>query len=349
MEISVPTLLRIKPGALAKLGKYLSSAGFKILALCWADGMKAILGEQVARALDVGGLRVAVEREVRVNDVEAVVPDMLALPEKLDAIVAVGGGKAIDYCKYLGYLRQTPVVSVPTSIAHDGMASPTASLTAAGKRRSFKARIPYGVVMDTEVIARSPRKFSISGIGDIISKYTAIRDWKLAFHAKGEPVNDFAVLVSMQSVDNLAHHPSQNLDDAGFLQLVCGSLVMSGVAMEISGSSRPASGSEHLISHAYDALCSTPALHGIQVGVAAYAIGWLQENHHLATIRGVLESTGFLDYVRANPLSRKCFVEAVRQAPAVRPGRYTILSKEGEIDRLVRFVETDRFLAEMLV
>jgi glycerol-1-phosphate dehydrogenase [NAD(P)+] len=348
MEIRIPTLLRIKPGAIHKVGRYLHDSGFRVVALRWGEGIRGLVGERVIASLDAAGVRIAEEHESQGNDVEDVIPGMLAMPPRLDAIVAVGGGKVIDYCKYLAFLRQIPMVSVPTSVANDGMASPMASLMALGRRRSFKARIPYGVVIDTDVIARAPRRLSLSGIGDLISKYTAVRDWKLAYHAAGEPVNDFAVLVAMQSANSVANHPRKDLDDPAFLELVCGSLVMSGVAMEISGSSRPASGSEHLISHAYDALCPTPTLHGLQVGVAAYAVAWLQQSPYLPTMARALEKCGFFDYMRENPLSRPHFIEAIRQALTVKPGYYTVLSRPGEIERLVEHVQTDPLLIEMV-
>jgi len=347
MEIRIPTLLRIKPGALQKIGKYLRSAGFRRIALCWGEGMRPLLSERVSASLDTAEIQISVEREIRSNEIEGVVADLLALPDRLDAVVAIGGGKVIDYCKYLAFLRQLPVLSVPTSIAHDGMASPTASLMAGGRRRTFKARIPYGVVMDTEVIARSPRRFSLSGLGDMVSKFTAAHDWKLAYHETGEPVNDFAVLVSMQSVQNLAHYPKKDLAAPGFLDMVCGSLVMSGVAMEISGSSRPASGSEHLISHAYDVMCPTPTLHGLQVGVASYAVAWLQDNLNHGLVTAALEESGFLAYVKENPLDRRSFVEAIRKAPSVKPGMFTVLSRPGEIERLIGFVESDPLMNEL--
>jgi glycerol-1-phosphate dehydrogenase [NAD(P)+] len=200
------------------------------------------------------------------------------LPRGTQAVVAVGGGVAVDAGKYIGFLNQLPVVAVPTAISNDGFASPGASLRVDGQRISAKAAIPFGVVIDTTVIAACPPRFTLSGIGDLISKYSAIADWKLSYHATGEAINDFSAMIALQSVENLVNHPDKSIEDLGFLQLVCGALVMSGVSMEVAGSSRPASGSEHLISHAYDRLAARPRMHGEQVGVATIATTWLQDN-----------------------------------------------------------------------
>ena len=167
-----------------------------------------------------------------------------------------------------------------------------------------------------------------------MSKFSAVADWKLAYHETGEPINDFSVMISLQSVENLVNHPDKSLDDLRFLQLVCGALVMSGVAMEVAGSSRPASGSEHLISHAYEQLAPTPSLHGLQVGVATLATTWLQGNPAHATVLRVFEETGFTAHLAENRLDRAAFVEAVRLAPTVKPGYYTVLSRPEARDRL---------------
>ena len=203
--------------------------------------------------------------------------------------------------------------------------------------------IPFGVVIDTTVISNSPQRFTYSGIGDLVSKFSAVADWKLAYHETGEPINDFSVMISLQSVENLVNHPDKSLDDLPFLQLVCGALVMSGVAMEVAGSSRPASGSEHLISHAYEQLAPTPSLHGLQVGVATLATTWLQGNPAHATVLRVFEETGFTAHLAENRLDRAAFVEAVHVAPTIKPDYYTVLSRPGAQDRLQSHLATDPF------
>jgi glycerol-1-phosphate dehydrogenase [NAD(P)+] len=182
-------------------------------------------------------------------------------------------------------------------------------------------------VLDTAVIATSPARFTFSGIGDLLTKYSAVADWKLSYWETGENVNDFAVLIALQSVDNLVNHPNKSIADLDFIKLMAGALVMSGVSMEVSGSSRPASGSEHLISHAYEKVAPRPSTHGVQVGVASIGTMWLQEN----------------------PLDRAAFVEAIRLAPSIKEGYYTILTPKENVERLVEFVETSSVWDGLLV
>ena len=343
MDIQIPSLLRIKPHALYKVGKYLRKNGFSRIALFYGEGVKALVGQQAEISLDSSEIYVEVEETVQHNAVDEVVASAFRFPREVGAIVAVGGGVAIDYAKYAGFLTRLPVIAVPTALSNDGFASPGASLYVNGKRTSCKATIPFGVVIDTTVIQGSPPRFTYSGIGDLISKYSAIADWKLAYHSTGEPVNDFSVMISLQSVANLVNHPVKGVNDLGFLQLVGGALVMSGVAMEVSGSSRPASGSEHLISHAYDQVAGRPSMHGLQVGVASLGTMWLQHNPDRDTVLQVFKETGFTEFMGENKLDRGAFCDAIRLAPSIRPGYATVLSQSGAISRLLEFVETDSF------
>jgi glycerol-1-phosphate dehydrogenase [NAD(P)+] len=348
MEISIPTLLRIKPEAINKIGKYLRNERLMKIAIFYGVGMKDILSERINISLESSEVRILHEETVTTNDIDSIFQSSVALPSPTAAIVAVGGGKVIDYCKYIAFILQIPVISVPTAISNDGFASPVCALLVNGKRKTMKAKIPYGVIIDTSIIKRSPMKFTLSGIGDMVSKYTAVYDWKLSYRKTGEPVNDFAVLISTNSIDNLANYGHKDVTDLEFIKLLCGSLVMSGIAMEVCGSSRPASGSEHLISHAYDKISASPSLHGIQVGIASYAIAVIQNNPKRELIKSLLDETGFYDYIRNNPLNKKEFIDAVRYAKNIKEGYYTILSEEGIVDELIEFIETNPFMNELV-
>jgi len=95
--------------------------------------------------------------------------------------------------------------------------------------------------------------------------------------------------------------------------------------MEVCGTSRPASGAEHLISHALDASSERPRLHGLQVGIASYIVCILQ-GERPDRIAALFDSTGFWDAIAEDPFDRAEWIEAVRIAPSVKEGYYTILS-----------------------
>jgi glycerol-1-phosphate dehydrogenase [NAD(P)+] len=124
MEITVPSLLRIKPDALHKIGKYLRGERFLRVALYYGQGLKELFENTIQISLETADVKVVHEEVAGTNDIEAIFASSLRMPAKLDAIVAIGGGKVIDFCKYLAVLRQIPVISVPTLISNDGFCSP---------------------------------------------------------------------------------------------------------------------------------------------------------------------------------------------------------------------------------
>src|SRR6056297_721710 len=299
-RIAIPSLVRIKPGALERLGVYLQRPGWHAPAVFRSAGMVPSILDTVAHGFRAAGVEPVVDEEVDAASIEAAMEAFTGLPARCDAVVGIGGGRALDVAKYVAFLASKPYVAVPTSLSNDGFSSPGASLTVAGRRRSLPSALPYGVVVDTTVCGQAPLPLWHSGVGDLVAKITAVHDWKLAFHAVGTPVNGLAALLSDATVHQFTSSP--NRDDEG-VRLLATALLLNGIAMEICGSSRPASGSEHLISHALDELTPGQHLHGIQVGVATYMVSRLQ-GQGTDRIATVLDRTGFWDTVRSRPFDR---------------------------------------------
>ena len=164
-----------------------------------------------------------------------------------------------------------------------------------------------------------------------------MRDWKLAFHAVGEPVDDFAALMSDGTIYSFMAHSTFDLEG---VRLLATALLMNGIAMEICGSSRPASGSEHLISHALDASSARPRLHGLQVGVACYLVSILQ-GEHTERIASLFETTGFWDAIAADPFSRTEWLHAVQIAPLIKEGYYTVFSSRDVLSEVEQLLTND--------
>jgi glycerol-1-phosphate dehydrogenase [NAD(P)+] len=119
--------------------------------------------------------------------------------------------------------------------------------------------------------------------------------------------------------------------------------MLNGISMEICGSSRPASGSEHLISHALDTYSSRPRLHGLQVGVATYIVSLLQ-GANTERIAALFEETGFWDAIAQDPFSRSEWLDAVRVAPSIKEGFYTVLSSRDVLPEVERILFEDHHL-----
>ena len=317
-----PSLVRIKPGALDRLGVYARRERLDRVLLVQSGDLPGVLVERADRSLAGADVTVAVRAEVG----EAALPRAQSLawetPPDLSAVIGLGGGRALDVAKYTAHLRRLPYLAVPTSLSNDGFASNQASLQVEGRHRSLPTRLPAGVIIDTEVCLEAPARLWLAGVGDLAAKISAVRDWKLAARDRGEALNDFAALLSVATVYQFMARPRHDLEG---VRLLATALLLSGIAMEVAGSSRPASGAEHLISHALDALAERPRSHGFQVGAASYLVTRWQGRDH-ERVADLFAATGFWDAVRADPFSRDAWTEAIRRAPEFRPGYYTILS-----------------------
>ncbi|MFC8916475.1 iron-containing alcohol dehydrogenase family protein [Streptomyces sp. NPDC047821] len=245
---------------------------------------------------------------------------------RYDAVVGLGGGKIIDVAKYAAARVGVPMVAVATNLSHDGICSPVSTLDNDNGRGSYGVPSPIAMVIDLDVIREAPSRFVRSGIGDAISNISAIADWELSHRHTGEQVDGLAAAMARTAGESVLRHPATVADDE-FLIVLAEALVLTGIAMSISGDTRPASGACHEISHAFDLLYpARSALHGEQVGLgAAFAM-------HL---RGAHEQSGlFAEVLRRHGLpvlpeeigfSPDEFVRAVEYAPQTRPGRFTIL------------------------
>jgi len=347
MDVVIPSLLRIKPHALYKIGKYMRMLGFSKVAVVYGEGIKELFGESIEISFASSDIKICYEEVITSNDVDAAFATSKNIPSDAKAIIGIGGGKAIDFTKFTATIVQLPIVAVPTIVSNDGFCSPSASMVINGKRRTLKTNIPEAVIVDTFILQKASERFLYSGIGDIICKYTAVFDWKLAYKKTGETVNDFASVISRNAAETFVYYPDKHFENLDYIGIIVSSLLMSGLSMVIAGSSRPASGSEHLISHAYDRYAKKPSLHGLQVGVAAYAVSFLQELTH-TQMKAIIVQSGLANFMEHNKLDKHDFILAVKHAPEIKEHYYTILSENESIDKLLAFIETDELMQKML-
>lgn len=325
--INIPTLLKIEAGALSNIGDFLASSGLKKVVIYFGNGLINMFGAQVMDSLKKADVEVLEHRELDTVDINDIMSLAFALPIHTQAIIGLGGGKVIDAAKYACYLKKLPFISVPTSSSSDGFSSASASLIINGRRHSVPAKLAYGIIVDTEVIKSAPDKFLYSGIGDMISKITALYDWIYEEKNGYDTVNDFALMIAKKAVNSFVRTPFNDIHEPLFLKELLDSLAMSGIANEIAGSSAPTSGSEHLISHALDKILERPELHGIQVGIATYLMAVVHD-HRYKRVDTMFTDTGFWDYVETLKLNVEDYEKAIDLAPSIKPYRYTYLHNE---------------------
>jgi glycerol-1-phosphate dehydrogenase [NAD(P)+] len=241
-----------------------------------------------------------------------------------DAVVGIGGGRTLDVAKYAASITGLPMVSVATSLAHDGLASPVASLEHEDHKGSFGVHTPIAVVVDLDYVRRCPRDQLRAGIGDALSNLSALADWALANRERDEPWDGVAAALARSAAESLLHQDDA-LDDDQLLTTLANALIQSGLAMAIAGNSRPCSGACHEIAHAIDALHPGTSSHGAQVAVGMLFASWLRGDPGVAAIDACLRRYGVPRVPADIGLSEDDFTAAVLRAPSTRPGRYTIL------------------------
>jgi len=286
-----------------------------------------VAGKQVRDLLENTGIDVNtlfVER--------ATFKEILTVENKIKAwkpcvLLGVGGGTKIDAAKLSSARQNIPFLSVPTTLSHDGIASPLASVKGLDKPYSIMSQAPLGIVADIDVIAKAPWSSVISGCGDVIAKFTAVKDWQLAHSEKNEYYGEYSASLALMSTKLVIENAKLICDgnDEG-LRVLLEALISCGVAMSIAGSSRPCSGSEHLFSHSLDILHSSSAMHGEQCGVGSILAAYLHKANW-KRIRNTLRSIGAPVTAGELGVKDEDLIKALEMAPAIRPERYTILHK----------------------
>jgi len=262
----------------------------------------------------------------------ATLKDVQAVEEKIKAfnpqvVLGVGGGTKIDVAKLSSARQGLPFISVPTTASHDGIASPVSSIKGFEKPYSVMAQAPIAIIADTNIIMQAPYRFVVSGCGDVIAKFTAVKDWKLAHEEKNEYYGEYAASLALMSAKLVMKNAKliKPGNEEG-LRILLEALISCGVSMSIAGSSRPCSGSEHLFSHALDMVKPNHAMHGEQCGVGTimmtrlYGADWKH-------VRDTLKMLGAPTNADELGVEREDILKALEMAPTIRPERYTILNK----------------------
>jgi glycerol-1-phosphate dehydrogenase [NAD(P)+] len=298
---------------------------------------KRLAGDRLVAAFEDAGFDPAVTtvEDATFDSVEAVI----AAAAEVDAgfLIGLGGGKPIDIAKMAADDRGRGFVSVPTAASHDGIVSGRGSVPEGDTRHSVAADPPLAVVADTGLIAEAPWRLTTAGCADIVSNYTAVKDWQLAHRLKNVEYSEYAGALSRMTAELLvdrADSIKRGLEESAWV--VAKALVSSGVAMSIAGSSRPASGAEHLISHRLDRIAPGAALHGHQVGVAAIVTEYLHtgEGGDWHRVRDALADIGAPTTAADLGIDGDQFLEATTSAHEIRD-RYTILGDGIEADAAV--------------
>ncbi len=258
----------------------------------------------------------------------------------INFVIGFGGGTVLDLAKFAAYVSKAQLISLPTTLSNDSLASPVAVLGTVGKaRKSFKCTIPDAILIDVNVVKSAPDRQLLAGVGDTVSKYTALRDWKLAGEKNGDMVDDFAYMISRMAFDSILYSENEELKSRDFIQRLTHALVMGGLAMEIAGSSRPSSGSEHLFCHALEEDFSEEVnvSHGIATAMGSYP-ACIFQGRNTAKVEKIIKQYGIPVKPSLNKVTEEIFVKAWQGAAATRADRYTILNETDLSDARLKYI-----------
>ncbi len=287
-----------------------------------------IVGYKVIDLLTDSGINAShlIVSSSTMNEVDSVREKIRELNPQV--VLGVGGGTKIDLAKLSAAHQHLPFISVPTTASHDGIASPLASIKDSQKLYSIMAQAPMAIIADTSIIVKASHRYSASGCGDVLAKFTAVQDWLLAHKAKEEYYGEYAASLAIMSAKLVSRNADliKRSNEEG-LRVLIEALISCGVAMSIAGSSRPSSGSEHLFSHALHSIAPGHALHGEMAGVGTIMMAYLH-NLNWERIKSKLEKVAAPTTADDLKVESRDVVDSLLKAKTIRPDRYTILDEK---------------------
>lgn len=329
--MELPRIVLIGPDTISDLGRELARLGRSRAMVVTSQTPFSLFSEKVSDVLRREEIHFhfhVVEKGNGVKDEFERILSSFSLTG-FDALIGFGGGKVIDVAKLVASRMGVLFVSVPTVLSHDGIASPLASIPDNDRRYSFYAKTPGIIVADTSILVKAPHRHTVSGFADIIAKYTAVRDWRLAHLIKGEYYGDYAAKLAETAVDMVIKERDRIGEHREYgIRVLAEALINCGIVISIVGNSRPCSGSEHLFSHSLDLVANYPALHGEQVGVGTIMMAYLH-NADWELVRDALKGVGAPTSYEGLKTTPEKIVEALTLAHKIRPERYTILGESG--------------------
>lgn len=216
------------------------------------------------------------------------IPDERAIARVRDAlgesdlIIGIGSGVIQDLCKYISFVSNIPYFVVATAPSMDGYASIGAAMIIDGMKVSYPAVLPETILADTEVLKDAPIEMIKAGYGDIVGKYSALNDWKLSRIVNGEYFCEYVHNLTFDMVRktiSLADGLLARNEEA--VKVLMEALVTVGIAMSFIGYSRPASGSEHHLSHYFEITAivdkGSHLPHGIDVAFSTVVTAAIRE------------------------------------------------------------------------
>lgn len=215
----------------------------------------------------------------------------------VDILVAIGGGTIHDLTRYAAQEYEIPFVSIPTAASGDGFAANVVALTWDGMKKTVPAAAPSWILADTDILVKAPSRLTAAGVADLLGKYTALLDWRVAHLVTGEYICEEICEMEERTIRDVCRELDElRHGDAEATEKLMYALIIAGLAMQMAGSSWPVSGAEHHITHFWEmgvVNSKLDSLHGERVGVGLVLIVRYYKKIQHAIHRGTVKVKSF--------------------------------------------------------
>jgi glycerol-1-phosphate dehydrogenase [NAD(P)+] len=273
--------------------------------------------------------------------------EKLALKGDTKRIVSFGGGKTTDIAKYLAYYNRLKLISIPSILSTNASFTDKSCLLFNGEKKTFCSKVPDEVIVDVTILNKTPHKFHLFGLCDVLSIHTALRDWEIFLkhrrgksHFQTDPITFCLARTILDILENNIEEVTRNNDES--LLLISKLIMLSGYVTILHGSGRPESGSEHIFAKVLER--KTETYHAIAVCFGIIAMSALQKNGYRKIVK-LIKRLGILKYAKNRGITKEIIKNTLLE---VNPdgNRYTILD-EIKIDEKCAIQLTNRILLDI--
>lgn len=264
--------IRIASGLVHNTGDILKENNFSNNILFVADNNTLKAADGIEKSLKDFNIRYKIYEDLRVADMVLVNEIENLIKEKDISVISVGTGSLNDICRLACARQDKKLCIFATAPSMDGFASYSAPIVCNGFKSSYPAKSPEVIIGDTKILASAPNELKSAGFGDMVAKYVGLIDWQISSLLTGEYYCEKIAALTRSAIDelmNMADKVTEN--DEYTAGKIFEALLKTGIGMSFSQNSRPASGSEHIISHLIECVelrdNIIPNYHGDDIGV----------------------------------------------------------------------------------
>ncbi|MBE7035973.1 MAG: sn-glycerol-1-phosphate dehydrogenase [Ruminococcaceae bacterium] len=269
--------IEISSGAVHRVGEILKKNGFSRNLLLVADENTLKAAEGITESLEGFSVTYKLYKNLRLATMEEVEAVEALIAGKDISVLSVGTGSLNDTCRLAAARQDKKLCIFATAPSMDGFASYGSPIVCNGFKATYAAKSPEVVIGDTKILAAAPNELKSAGFGDMVAKYVGLVDWQISTLLTGEYYCEKIASLTRDAVDELMDMADKvTANDEYTAGKIFEALLKTGIGMSFAQNSRPASGSEHIISHLIECVelrdGILPNFHGDDIGVCTLAM-----------------------------------------------------------------------------